>query len=220
MTVWLLSQENFIYGSVLLILLVILFIECVGFLCKADVFGLFDQSQFGILSLKRLSPEHLSSYWYSVTGSGWLLLFLFLFSFQGLAMQYGLRQFSDIIVSEFWIFSVSSSVSVAIVTGIFLRFQWLLRRALQASFSDPAANNTQYALSGSIASIISTASNSGIGAKAVVVDNNNHEHLLHVKPLESLEQFKAGDRVVLIHKATDCWLASRCTSKRGLVNQV
>ena len=44
MAVWLLSPENFLYGSILIILFVVMLFECVGLLCKTDLFGLFDQN--------------------------------------------------------------------------------------------------------------------------------------------------------------------------------
>lgn len=209
MTVWLLSQDNFIYGSILIILLVVLLIECLGLLCKADVFGLFDHHQYGVLSSKHIPPDHLTSYWYSVSGSGWLLLFLFLFSLQGLAIQYCFKQYADVMVSEFWIFTVSGTLSITMVATVFLRFQFLMRRALIASPPENQEEATQHELTGAVAKVVTPPKENAIVADAIVLDHQNKLHQLKVKPLESSEQFAAGDKVILIHKGMSCWLASR-----------
>jgi hypothetical protein len=209
MAVWLLSPENFLYGSILIILFVVMLCECVGLLCKTDLFGLFDQHQFGLLSSKHPPPEHLTSYWYSVSGSGWLLLFLFLFSLQGLVYQFGFRRYAEVMVSEFWIFAVSGALSIVIVSALFFRLQFVMRKALASQANSISTSTDQHELSGAVAQIIAPAESNSAMAEAIVLDHDNHENRVIVKPLESSETFNAGDKVILIHQGMSCWLASR-----------
>lgn len=209
MAVWLLSPENFLYGSILIILFVVMLFECVGLLCKTDLFGLFDQHQFGLLSSKHPPPEHLTSYWYSVSGSGWLLLFLFLFSLQGLVYQFGLRRYADVMVSEFWIFAVSGALSIVIVSALFFRLQFVMRKAQATQTNSTLTSTDQHELSGAVAQIITAAEANNTMADAIVLDHQKHEKRVKVKPLESSETFNAGDKVILIHQGMSCWLASR-----------
>jgi hypothetical protein len=201
------AQNNWMYSAALGVVLALFIIELLGMLLGVSLFNFVDDftpvnfdadadASVGISpALSWLSLDRLPL-------MVWFLLFLTLFGIFGFVLNLLALKLSGATFDGF----VSVPLSLAlglIMTG---RIGGILARLLPKNESS-AANESDF--EGLVARITLGTAKPNSPAEAKCIDHFNQAHYVMVEPIENTESFTQNEKVILIKKGENAWLATR-----------
>ena len=202
MSVFLFTQAYFIYSVPILVGLMLCTIESLFLLRGKSLFGLLDMpQQFG---QPELTPYHVVPHilkLYEVTIVFWLMVFFITFGTSGMLIQRLYFAYWQAYAPQAILFPVSLIMAATATAVVIHHLAPHLR-----SYNSLLANE-EYA--GRIATIVGYSEFPGDDVHATVFDHNHQLQNITVQAMEAGERLLNGDKVVLVKRTNECWLATR-----------
>ena len=202
MSVFLFTQAYFIYSVPILVGLMLCTIESLFLLRGKSFFGLLDMpQQFG---QPELTPYHFVPHilrLYEVTFVFWLMVFFITFGTSGMLIQSLYFAFWQAYAPQAILFPVTLIMAATATAVVIHHLAPHLR-----SYNSLLANE-EYA--GRIATIVGYSEFLGDEVHATVFDHNYQLQNITVRAMEAGERLLNGDKVVLVKRTNESWLATR-----------
>jgi hypothetical protein len=209
MSVFLFTQAYFIYSVPILVGLMLCTIESLFLLRGKSFLGLLDMpQQFG---RPEITPYHFvpqTLRLYEVTIVFWFMVFFITFGTSGMLIQRLYFAYWQAYAPQALLFPVTLVVA-ATATAVVIHH---LAPHLRSNNSLLA--NEEYA--GRIATIVGYSEFLGAEVRATVFDQNHQLLNIKVQPMEASERLLCGDKVVLVKRTNESWLATRHISREQL----
>ena len=202
MSVFLFTQAYFIYSVPILVGLLLCTIESLFLLRGKSFFGLLDMpQQFG---RPEITPYHFVPHTlrlYEVTIVFWFMVFFITFGTSGMLIQRLYFAYWQAYAPQALLFPVTLVVAATATAVVIHHLAPRLR-----SYNSLLASE-EYA--GRIATIVGYSEFLGAEVLATVFDQNHQLLNIKVQPMEASERLLCGDKVVLVKRTNESWLATR-----------
>lgn len=206
MSTFFFHDANFLFSAAVGIVILFFIIECLGMLLGTSLLGLFDDLPDIDGSADNLSGLSSVTSWLSLDRLPvmiWFILLLTLFGLTGYLLNLTYASFFD---GQFLSALVGVPIAVVIALPLTGRFGGALARLLPKNESS-AMQSEEFV--GAVAEITIGVARAGSAAEAKFSDKYGQSHYVLVEPFEANDTFTRGDKIILVKKNPQSWLATR-----------
>ena len=206
MSAFFFHDANFLFTAAIGIVVLLFTIEMLGMLFGASLLGVMDDLPDIEPDTEGFSGISTLTNWLSLDRLPlmiWLVLFLTCFGLSGYLINIGYSAYMDGRMTPPTLGVPAAIIISFILTG---RFGGTLARILPKNESS-ALNNDDFV--GAVGEITIGIARPGSPAEARFMDKFSQPHYMLVEPFESNDTFTRGDKIILIKKDINSWLATR-----------
>ncbi len=207
MITFILSDANYWYSFTLGIVVVVCLVEISGLFFGVSLLGVYDDITTIELGFEEEPEQDIISIlgrWLCLDKLPlviWLVILLSTFSMIGYTVNY----FFHLSTGEFAASEISFTIAFVASLVLTSRAGAIISKRLPK----PKKNRIQIEhFVGSVAEITFGVARSGVPAEAKMTDGAKKEHYILVEPIEKHDNFAQGEKVLLIQKHKDSWLAT------------
>ncbi|MBR9793159.1 MAG: YqiJ family protein [Gammaproteobacteria bacterium] len=202
MSVFLFTQAYFIYSVPILVGLMLCTIESLFLLRGKSFFGLLDMPPHysqGVLTPYHCVPRTLRLY--EVTIVFWFMVFFITFGISGMLIQR--------LYFAYWQAYAPQTLLLPVTLGIAATATAVVIHHLAPHLRSYNSLRASEEYAGRIATIEGYSEFLGDKVRASVFDHNHQLQNITVQAMEANERLLSGDKVVLVKRTNDSWLATR-----------
>lgn len=206
MSTFFFHDANFLFSAAVGIVILFFIIECLGMLLGTSLLGLFDDLPDIDGSTDTVTGLSSITSWLSLDrlpAMIWFILLLTLFGLTGYLLN---LTYSSFFSGRYLSALVGVPIAMFIALPLTGRFGGALARLLPKNESSAMDTDS---FVGTVAEITIGVARTGSPAEAKFPDRYGQVHYVLVEPFETEDTFTRGEKIILVKKNPQSWLATR-----------